>query len=88
MSKKALLLVALFVLVVFRVPAFAASPSSATFAHAWNVYSDKEKRSFLFGLATGARIMANKNKLIIGLVNRNIATVFCGFDLFCTQFGC
>lgn len=57
MSKKALLLVALFVFVVFRAPAFPASPSSATFAHAWNVFSEKEKRSFMFGLATGARIM-------------------------------
>ena len=57
MSKKALLLVALFVLVVLRAPAFPASPATGTFAHAWNAYSEKEKRSFLFGLATGARIM-------------------------------
>ncbi|KAF5029326.1 hypothetical protein DSECCO2_649750 [anaerobic digester metagenome] len=55
MSKKALLFAALFVLVVFRGPALAASASSATFAHAWNNYSEKEKRSFLFGLATAAR---------------------------------
>lgn len=55
MSKKALLFAALFVLVVFRGPALATSASSATFAHAWNNYSEKEKRSFLFGLATAAR---------------------------------
>ena len=59
MSKKALLLAVLFVLVIFRVPAFSASPAggAATFAHAWTNYNDKEKRSFLFGLATAVRIM-------------------------------
>jgi len=57
MSKKALLLVAMFVFVVFCAPAYAAAPSSATFAHAWGVYSDKEKKSFIFGLATAVRIM-------------------------------
>lgn len=57
MSKKALLLVALFVLVVFRVPAFPAASGSATFAHAWTSYTEKEKRSFLFGLATAVRVM-------------------------------
>jgi hypothetical protein len=55
MSKKALLFAALFVLVVFRGPALAAAAGSGTFAHAWNNYSEKEKRSFLFGLATAAR---------------------------------
>ncbi|MEA4856408.1 MAG: hypothetical protein AAGU21_15945 [Solidesulfovibrio sp.] len=64
MSKKALLLAALFVLVLFRVPALAASPSpsaggAATFAHAWTSYSDKEKKSFLFGLATAARAICS-----------------------------
>jgi len=57
MSKKALLLVALFVFVVFRSPAFPASPDAATFAHAWNNYSDKEKHAYLFGLATAVRIV-------------------------------
>lgn len=60
MSKKALLLVALFVFVVYRAPAFPASPAptgAATFAHAWTSYSEKEKKSFLFGLATAVRIM-------------------------------
>lgn len=37
----------------------AAAPSAAggTFAHAWTSYTEKEKRSFLFGLATAVRIM-------------------------------
>jgi hypothetical protein len=56
MSKKALLLIALFVFVVCRIPAYAAGPSGdKTFAQAWTGYSDKEKRSFLFGVATSAR---------------------------------
>lgn len=59
MFKKALLLAVLFVLVAFRAPVLAGSSVSssggATFAHAWTNYSDKEKKSFLFGLATGAR---------------------------------
>lgn len=70
MSKKALVLAILLVCVAFRVPAYAGSktaPSAAptaapsagngTFAHAWTNYTDKEKRSFLFGLATAVRIM-------------------------------
>lgn len=62
MSKKVLILVALFVCVGFRAPAYsgtkvASAVSSASFAHAWSSYSDKEKRSFLFGLATAVRIM-------------------------------
>ena len=57
MSKKALLLTALFVFVVFKAPAFPASAGDATFARAWNNYSEKEKHSFLFGLATAVRIM-------------------------------
>jgi hypothetical protein len=69
MSKKALLFAALFVLVVGRVPAFpasqvtAAAPAAstpagaATFAHAWTSNTEKEKRAFLFGLATAVRIM-------------------------------
>ena len=67
MTRKALLLALLLVLVVFRVPAFAGSSVGAvsssagagtgTFAHAWNSYSEKEKKSFLFGLATAVRIM-------------------------------
>jgi type IV secretory pathway VirB9-like protein len=63
MFKKALLLAVLFVLVAFRAPVLAGSSVSsssagagaATFAHAWTNYSDKEKKSFLFGLATGVR---------------------------------
>ena len=62
MSKKALVLAALLVCVAFRAPAYSAAPaaatvSSASFAHAWSNYSDKEKRSFLFGLATAVRII-------------------------------
>ena len=65
MSKKALVLAALLVCVAFRAPAYPAAPaapaaagnSSASFAHAWSSYSEKEKRSFLFGLATAVRIM-------------------------------
>lgn len=73
MSKKALVLAALLVCVVMCLPAYAgpktapaapavaAAPSggsgSGTFAHAWTSYTDKEKRSFLFGLATAVRIM-------------------------------
>jgi len=40
-------------------PAAVAAPVSAggTFAHAWTTYTDKEKRSFLFGLATAVRIL-------------------------------
>lgn len=73
MSKKTLLFAALFVCVVFRVPALAASRApaaaapaasapavsagSATFAHAWTSNTEKEKRAFLFGLATAVRIM-------------------------------
>jgi hypothetical protein len=62
MSKKALVLAALLVCLAFRIPAYAASPAPAaggspSFAHAWSSYSDKEKRSFLFGLATAVRIM-------------------------------
>lgn len=64
MSKKALLFAALFVLVVSRVPAFpassapaAASSGSATFAHAWTSNTEKEKRAFLFGLATAVRVL-------------------------------
>ena len=34
-----------------------ASAGSGTFAHAWTNYTEKEKRSFLFGLATAVRIM-------------------------------
>ncbi len=56
MSKKALVLAVFFVLVVFRGPALAASGSN-TFAHAWNAYSQQEKKSFLFGLATAVRIV-------------------------------
>ncbi|WP_428566172.1 MAG: hypothetical protein ACP59X_05875 [Solidesulfovibrio sp. DCME] len=63
MSKKALLLAVVFALVLLRVPAQAASPSSgggaATFAHAWTSYSEKEKKSFLFGLATAARAICS-----------------------------
>jgi hypothetical protein len=56
MSKKTLLLVTLFVFVVFRIPAYAAGPGGEnSFAHTWNSYSDKEKKSFLFGVATSAR---------------------------------
>ena len=73
MSKKALVLTALLVCVVLCLPAYAgpktapAAPAAAaassvgsgsgTFAHAWTSYSEKEKRSFLFGLATAVRIM-------------------------------
>ncbi|MFU2208847.1 hypothetical protein [Solidesulfovibrio sp. C21] len=61
MTRKALLLALFFVLVAFRVPAFAASAVSpaagGTFAHAWTSYNDQEKRSFMFGLATAVRIM-------------------------------
>ena len=73
MSKKALVLAALLVCVVLCLPAYAgpktapaapaaaAAPSagsgSGTFAHAWTSYNEKEKRSFLFGLATAVRIM-------------------------------
>jgi len=73
MSKKVLVFAVLFVCVVLRLPAAAgpktapaaaatatAAPvgsSSGTFAHAWTAYTDKEKRSFLFGLATAVRIM-------------------------------
>lgn len=67
MTRKALLFVLFFVLVVFPAQAYAGSSVSAstakagsgsgTFAHAWTSYSSKEKRSFLFGLATAVRIM-------------------------------
>ena len=72
MSKKALVLAALLVSMSFSVPADAASKTptpvqaqpqavtsggGASFAHSWTVYSDKEKRSFLFGLATAVRLM-------------------------------
>lgn len=53
MYKKALVILALLVLVGIRVPAYAAQ--EGTFAHAWTNYSDKEKKSFMFGLATAAR---------------------------------
>ena len=53
MSKKALVIIALLALVGIRVPALAAQ--DGTFAHAWTNYSDKEKKSFMFGLATAAR---------------------------------
>lgn len=39
------------------VAAAPAASGGATFAHAWSNYSEKEKRSFLFGLATAVRIM-------------------------------
>ena len=73
MSKKVLVLAALNVSLSFgsladaasKTPtpvqaqpqALAAGGGSATFAHSWSVYADKEKRSFLFGLATAVRLM-------------------------------
>ena len=72
MSKKVLVLVALLVSMSVSVLADAASKTptpvqaqpqavtgggGASFAHSWTVYSDKEKRSFLFGLATAVRLM-------------------------------
>ena len=72
MSKKALVLAALLVSMSFGTLADAASKTptpvqaqpqaavgggGASFAHSWTVYSDKEKRSFLFGLATAVRLM-------------------------------
>ena len=77
MTRKALLFVLFFVLVAFRVPAFAASSVSAvssgaaaaggsgTFAHAWTSYSDKEKKSFLFGLATAVLVDATIIRLML-----------------------
>ncbi len=61
MSKKALLLAVLFVLVIFRGPALAAAPAAGTgtFAHAWTSYTEKEKHAFLFGLATAARAICS-----------------------------
>ncbi len=56
MSKKALLLTILFVLVVFKAPALPAQ-AGASFARTWTNYSEKEKTSFIFGLATAVRIM-------------------------------
>lgn len=72
MSKKSLVLAALLVSMSFGTLADAASKTptpvqaqpqaavgggGASFAHSWTVYSDKEKRSFLFGLATAVRLM-------------------------------
>lgn len=58
MSKKALLLAVLFVFVTLSGPALAAqSAGTGTFAHAWTNYNDKERRAFLFGLATAVRMM-------------------------------
>lgn len=58
MSKKALLLAALFVLVILPGPAQAAAAAdSGTFAHAWNKYSPQEHHAFFIGLATAVRIM-------------------------------
>jgi hypothetical protein len=58
MSMKALLLAVLFVCVILPGPALAAQPAPAgSFAHAWTNYNDKERRAFIFGLATAVRIM-------------------------------
>ncbi len=64
MSKKALLLVALFVLVVFRVPAFAAAPAS--FGHTWRGYTDKERESFLIGIVTAVQLTCEPLSLVKG----------------------
>lgn len=64
MSKKALLLVALFVLVVFRVPAFAAE--AASFGHTWRSYTEKEKGSFLIGIATAVQLTCEPLALVKG----------------------
>lgn len=58
MSKKALLLAVLFVFVILPGPALAAQANATgTFAHAWTNYNEKERRAFLFGLATAVRMM-------------------------------
>lgn len=65
MSKKALLLVALFVLVIFRVPALAAQ-EAASFGHTWKSYSDKEKESFLIGVVTAVQLTCEPLSLVKG----------------------
>ena len=69
MSKKALLLVALFVLVIFRVPALAAS-EGASFGHTWKGYSAKEKESFLIGIATAVQLTCEPLSLVKGQDNK------------------
>lgn len=65
MSKKALLLTVVFVCVVFRAQAFPAQ-EGASFGHTWNSYSDKEKSSFLVGIATAVQLTCEPLALVKG----------------------
>ncbi len=61
MAKKALILTALMVLFVFKAQASPAQNAPAkdvqSFGHTWATYAEKEKKSFLIGVATAVRMM-------------------------------